>query len=282
MTFRNPVTSLRADQITPGVLPEGVLLEPGAVLPGELGPDVYARRVTAGAVDGLVITGATIRTAAAGRRLQIDNADRDRLKFYSGDPSELVPGLIAVGVEDLEGGRRRGQIILCPPALRLPTGDPVQVVIGGDVTDGSQGTVAVVAPAGLWLNGYRVPQGGRGAVVGATSGGATFGSTGGTLGVTSSVSYTAPADGGVDMIVTASAAGMHVSGGAIDYALRQNGATVRIARVAGASISAAVSHSVRLAPGSSVTFQLVASASAAATVTGDGRFTYLTLTATPA
>lgn len=157
MTFRNPIASLRADQIAPGVLPEGVMLDPGAVLPGELGPDVYARRVVAGALDGLVITGATVRTAATGRRLQIDNADRDRLKFYSGDTAELAPGVIAVGVETLEGvGRRRGQIVLAPPALRVPVGDPVQVAINGDVTDGTQGSVDVTAPAGLWLNGRQL------------------------------------------------------------------------------------------------------------------------------
>lgn len=85
MGFRNPIISLRADQITPGPLPAGVTLPDGSVVPATIALGavtalaiaagaVQAEHIKADALDGKTITGALIRTAASGQRVQLTTA----------------------------------------------------------------------------------------------------------------------------------------------------------------------------------------------------------------
>jgi hypothetical protein len=68
MGFRNPLTSLSGDQITPGT-----------------------------------ITGSTLQTAATGKRVVISSATSGRADFYSGDPREVKPGTVNSGVLGIPG-----------------------------------------------------------------------------------------------------------------------------------------------------------------------------------
>ena len=82
MGFRNPT------KIPPGSV--GVLeLEDGAVT----GP-----KISVGALDGKVITGALIRTAASGQRWEQDSTLYNELRGYSGHANEVDPARVTVGV----------------------------------------------------------------------------------------------------------------------------------------------------------------------------------------
>lgn len=125
------------------------------------------------------ITSGTVRTAASGKRVQIDGTDNDRIKWYSGDTAEIEPGHIAVGVSTpAEGGtgRRRGQVILQPPMVRTPTGDPISLTLSSESVDGAvSSSLDIISPGGAWLNGVRLVAHQPGPTAARTSGG-TFAS----------------------------------------------------------------------------------------------------------
>jgi hypothetical protein len=85
--FRNPLTTLSADQITGG----------------SLGADVVAQHLTTG-VDG--------------RRVLIssDAGLRQGVWFYTGDPDEILPGSVTEQIDDA-GGSRRGALQLTSPGI---------------------------------------------------------------------------------------------------------------------------------------------------------------------
>ncbi|MBN9327978.1 MAG: hypothetical protein BGO38_06990 [Cellulomonas sp. 73-145] len=82
MGFRDPITSLSATQITPGVLPTGVKIAADQVLAGTL-------------------VGSTIETALSGRRVQITAPQTNPLAIeaFSGDSQETASGGMLADVE---------------------------------------------------------------------------------------------------------------------------------------------------------------------------------------
>lgn len=66
MGFRDPVTSLRADQLRPGTLPAGVLLPASQVSAGTLALAVVARAVAAGTIDALALADAAVTATKIG------------------------------------------------------------------------------------------------------------------------------------------------------------------------------------------------------------------------
>jgi len=69
----------------------------GAITADELAAGaVTATKLTADAIDGKTITGATIRTAASGRRLQV--GPDPQVTIYSGSPEEMFPAYFSADV----------------------------------------------------------------------------------------------------------------------------------------------------------------------------------------
>jgi hypothetical protein len=55
---------------------------------------VTAAKLTADAIDGKTITGALLRTAASGQRVEIDVNYENEIRFYTGNPAETEPGRV--------------------------------------------------------------------------------------------------------------------------------------------------------------------------------------------
>lgn len=85
MPFRNPVNALPASRIIGQIT--GTQIANGSI---------STPKLTATAIDGMTITGALIRTAAAGRRVQADSTDYDRVQFFSGVAGETQAGYLLV------------------------------------------------------------------------------------------------------------------------------------------------------------------------------------------
>lgn len=58
--------------------------------------NAIASRIKAGAIDGMTITGAFIRTAVSGKRWELDSNPANELRAYSGHPDETAPGGLTV------------------------------------------------------------------------------------------------------------------------------------------------------------------------------------------
>lgn len=101
MAFRNPLTSIPAS----GIIGQ-----------------IQGSQLAADSIDGKVITGANIRTAATGNRVELDGTSFwDRVLFYTGDAGETVPPNINGGVDGGDGSLRlelrSGQRTLADPAI---------------------------------------------------------------------------------------------------------------------------------------------------------------------
>lgn len=93
MPFRNPTTSL-----------------PASSLEGQITGD----QIAADAIDGKTITGALIRTAATGRRVEL--TPDGRIVFHTGQASQTATGEIVTGVASSLPGWYQGYLRLRPPA----------------------------------------------------------------------------------------------------------------------------------------------------------------------
>lgn len=74
---------------------------------------VTAGKIQAEALDGMTITGATIRTAEDGKRWEIDSSNQNEIRGYSGVPGEIGPGSLIV--DDFGSGTPT--VTLRPPYL---------------------------------------------------------------------------------------------------------------------------------------------------------------------
>ncbi|TKR27127.1 hypothetical protein FA014_01860 [Cellulomonas hominis] len=61
---------------------------------------IHGEQISATALDGKVITGALIRTAAEGRRIELGAATGDQVVFHTGRADQISPGVLRVGAGD--------------------------------------------------------------------------------------------------------------------------------------------------------------------------------------
>lgn len=127
MAFRNQVSALSqlvADRIVgatiegctilAGQIVAGAItateLATGAVTEGKVATGaITAAKIAATAIDGKTITGALIRTAAAGKRWELKSVPSNRLLGYSGSSMETAPGYLEV---DEPGGNGFPYVVL--------------------------------------------------------------------------------------------------------------------------------------------------------------------------
>lgn len=102
MAFRNPVRSLPASSITGQIV--GTQIAPNSITTGHLRVD---------ALDGRLITGSTIRTAAAGTRLELD--PDGVIRMFSGATAETAPGQLTTGITSDGSSMSYGYLTLRPP-----------------------------------------------------------------------------------------------------------------------------------------------------------------------
>jgi hypothetical protein len=131
-------------------------------------------KLSADAIDGMTVTGALIRTAATGQRVEISSTEANRVRFYTGNASETAPGVVEswsttepleagfsmispafsgatpaeVQLSVLQGGMTSinadaGQVSLQAHATTATTGGPGNVFIRSDA-----GNVTLQAPSG--------------------------------------------------------------------------------------------------------------------------------------
>lgn len=93
MPFDDPTTSLPASAI------EG---------------QVQGTQLAADAIDGKTITGALLRTAATGRRVEIGTDGR--VVFHTGQSAQTAPGDIRTGVSSSLPGWYQGYLVIRPPS----------------------------------------------------------------------------------------------------------------------------------------------------------------------
>ena len=114
MGFRNPLTSLPfsaitgqidpATQVAPGVFPGGVIAE-------------------------------SVKTALAGRRMELTATNADRITFYTGDSHEQFPGLLQI---NSSGASPKGSLTLYAPTM-FSGGEPItQLGMTSRSADGTQ------------------------------------------------------------------------------------------------------------------------------------------------
>ena len=65
---------------------------------------INAVTIDAVKITGGTITGAVLRTATSGARIEIDSDEAQQIQLFSGDSDEQLPGLIASDVDELAGG----------------------------------------------------------------------------------------------------------------------------------------------------------------------------------
>ena len=264
MGFRNPITSLSASQITPGELPAGVILPDGSVTGTKLAAD---------AIDGMVVTGATVRSSGAGNRTVLDSTG---LRFRDDD---LVYGLVepidgagvnpavtitATGQEAASGGL--GAFIRLVGAVAVPTAAPTEVQLSaeqinllGTVKIGSEpalhGTVSVQAAT---TTGFALPAGG------------------GSVDVTGSVVVAAPAGhDALSIIVAVGAVASGTVAASDTFSIWRDGTPVKIARPAIVNNPVTLFFAEKIPAGVSHSYWLHFDAANACTVTSDNRFVYL-------
>jgi hypothetical protein len=195
VTFRNPITSLPADQITSGNL-AGTYQLTGSILAGNAsgshiaitptgqifyaadgvtplitldtsvgngtifgthinGSSISGSTITAGVINGSIITGATVQSAATGTRTVMDSSG---LHWYSAVPSESAPG----GIDATPDGSKPGNPRVVLSTSKVTGKTPASVSLYGDDPTGA-GRIIVVDTDQLMLNGSVVE-------VGATNG----------------------------------------------------------------------------------------------------------------
>lgn len=117
MAFRNPTHSLPADRIT---------------------GQIQGSQLAADAIDGKVITGATVQTSADGARVVV--GPDDAVRFYSGSARETSPGLITTTVQPdpNDPSVQTSSLIIIGPQIDAIAPLHVEVTTG---TDGSQNAV---------------------------------------------------------------------------------------------------------------------------------------------
>ncbi|MDO8107156.1 hypothetical protein Q6348_08095 [Isoptericola sp. b441] len=115
-------TAIGADAVYAGAIAAGAVgaaeIAAGAITAAKIAAGaITADKIAAGAIDGTTITGAIIRTAATGQRVQLGN-DSDRIDFYSdaGQTSETSPGYLRIG-EDWSAGPARPIVELATPEV---------------------------------------------------------------------------------------------------------------------------------------------------------------------
>lgn len=257
MGFRSPITSLRADQITAG----------------ELGPDVVAHSIAAGAIDGQVITGAVVRSSSGGDRVQLDatglNFRDDDLVYGRATPNGgggVNPTLtLAASGQDATPGGAAATLRLIG-AVAVATADPTeiaieaeQITLSGAVRIGTErvlrGTVSVQQASTV---GFTMPAGG------------------GSADVTGSVIVTAPAAHGVLSLVLAVGAVTSGTVAAADqFSIWRDGAAVKIARPAILNNPVPLFYAESIPAAGSHSYRLHWNAAGAGAVTSDDRFVYL-------
>ncbi|MBT2400646.1 hypothetical protein [Streptomyces sp. ISL-100] len=115
MPFRNPTTSLPADAIT-GRIDGTTQVLPGSITTPSLAAGcVTADVIHADAINGKIITGATIRTAPTFQK-RIELTPSGLLRFYTGEPEQTFPGQISTGVTEDLPGWVTGYLTIKPPA----------------------------------------------------------------------------------------------------------------------------------------------------------------------
>lgn len=86
MGFRNPINGIPPSAITEDMLADG---------------SVSGTKLTADAIDGKTITGATLRTAAAGERVVVrPDGGAGVIEFFTGDAAELTPATVDPAFDD--------------------------------------------------------------------------------------------------------------------------------------------------------------------------------------
>ncbi len=130
MGFRNPITSLRADQIT-----------------GQL----EGTQIAADAIDGKVITGATVQTAASGPRVALEPGWASDVHLYVGDAQESAPGTVRSAL--LYGGGPADLPATQITSPRLNGHTDASLTLHGASRDGSGSSQAVVTAGEIALNG---------------------------------------------------------------------------------------------------------------------------------
>lgn len=96
-------------------------------------------QLAANAIDGMTITGALLRTAATGRRVEIDSpTSANEIRFYTGSVGETAPGLVQVAA---------GEVFLSSP--NLGAGQSFVEISGA----AGKNEVYVTADDGIFLRG---------------------------------------------------------------------------------------------------------------------------------
>ncbi|HSX68135.1 hypothetical protein [Nocardioides sp.] len=81
MGFRSPLNGIPPSSLTDDMIADGAITGP---------------KLSADAIDGKTITGAFIRTAAAGKRWELDSNPANELRAYSGHPDEVASGGLTI------------------------------------------------------------------------------------------------------------------------------------------------------------------------------------------
>lgn len=105
-----------------------------------------------GTVDSSTVIGGTIKTAASGKRVEINSATVGVVRFYSGDGDETNYGQLAVGA-DVYG--TAGELQLITPTFGGQ--DTAYLLLRGESADGtSRPSTAVLVAVEQYLNGLKL------------------------------------------------------------------------------------------------------------------------------
>lgn len=109
-------------------------------------------KLSANAIDGMTITGALLRTAASGQRVEIDSTTINKVRLYSGHAGETSPGYISAGASFVE-----------IEAPNISGFGPGNIFLGGDFGFGGESQAEITADqieltAGTWarVNGAKI------------------------------------------------------------------------------------------------------------------------------
>lgn len=105
--YNTAANAVTVDDVDLRRVVQGVQIADGAISTAKL---------VATAIDGMTITGALFRTAASGQRIEMSGSSGDRIKFFTGNGSEVSNGALQV----LSGG----DLYLFPPAMTSSGAQP--------------------------------------------------------------------------------------------------------------------------------------------------------------
>lgn len=149
MTFRNPITSLSASQITPGVLPPGVILPAGQVSAGTLALEVIARALANGTVTpasiaaGAVTSGAIAADAVTSAALAAGSVLSTAIATGAVTSGALATAAVTAGA--LAGGSVTGAAISAGAVTA--TALAANAVVAGKIAAGAVTAGAIAAGA---------------------------------------------------------------------------------------------------------------------------------------